>query len=287
MEIIRFIEQWAYPCMSLVLFIFCILKLKSNYGIYFIIGFGIEFFNSLLWRLVPMIIKSEALSNFYDTYGRIGLFLSIISYTLLITGIIQLGNLLQILPKHQNPSMKKFGNFMVYVILLAIGIIPYLIGLTNLIEKNASYSEQASMLIFLIIGLIILLIAQIYFLIILHRVWQFSINESKRLNLVPTIKTPGQAIGYLFIPFYNFYWLFLAYGKISGDLNAIAKVKNVPKCMSGGLGITISILCIVNLIPFVGYFTSLISLILFPIFIYQLMNFGASLEQMNNTTENI
>jgi len=286
MEIIQFIEKWAYPSMSLVLFIFCLIKLKSNDGIYFKIGFGMEFFNTLLWRIVPIIIKPEELSNFYNTYGRIGLFFSIISYTFLVVGIVQIGTLIQKVPKQQYLSLKKYGNFMVYVILLVIGIIPYLIGISNLYRNENSYTNSGPMLIFLIIGLIILLIAQIYFLIILHKVWQFSINESKRLNLVPTIKTPGQAIGYLFIPFYNFYWLFMAYGKISSDLNAIAKVKNVPKCISGGLGVTISILCILNLIPFVGYFTSFITLILFPIFIHQLMKFCAGLDLINNIAEN-
>ncbi|MBU1013753.1 MAG: hypothetical protein KKG99_12175 [Bacteroidetes bacterium] len=288
MEIFQFIEQWAYPFMSLVLFIFCLIKLKSANGIYFIIGFGIEFLNSLLWRLVPIIVKSEELSNFYQIYGRIGMFLSIFSYTFLIVGVIKIGNLTQSISEHSNLSLKKFGNFIVYVILLVIGIIPYLIGMAGLIGAQNSFdnTDRNSVLIFLIIGLIVIMIAQILFLIMFYRVWQFSINESKRLNLIPTIKTPGQAIGYLFIPFYNFYWAFLSYGKISKDLNAIATAKNVSIHQSSVLGNLILILCIISLIPFVGYFTSLIALILFPIFIHELMKSCASLDTTNNIIEN-
>jgi hypothetical protein len=42
--------------------------------------------------------------------------------------------------------------------------------------------------------------------------------------------TPGKAVGYSFIPFFNFYWLFIALGSLAGELNhyILRHFKNDP-----------------------------------------------------------
>lgn len=41
--------------------------------------------------------------------------------------------------------------------------------------------------------------------VLLYQIWRFVIHESRCNHLEPSIETPGKAVGYLFIPFYNLY----------------------------------------------------------------------------------
>ena len=120
------------------------------------------------------------------------------------------------------------------------------------------------------LGVIAVIIAMIYFFVLLYQVWRFVINESQSNNLVPSIETPGKAVGYCFIPFYNFYWVFQVFGKFPKDFNVLSAKKGSNKVMSEGLGSAIPILVIISIIPFIGYVTAFINfLILYPIFISQ------------------
>lgn len=56
-----------------------------------------------------------------------------------------------------------------------------------------------------------LLTASILLLIRLFKAWKVLQNISTRIR----IPSPGQAIGFLFIPFFNFYWGFVAFCKVS------------------------------------------------------------------------
>lgn len=132
---------------------------------------------------------------------------------------------------------------------------------------SAENDETGGLIISL--GVIAVIIAMIYYFVLFYQVWRFVIEESQRNNLIPSIETPGKAIGYCFIPFYNLYWVFQAFGKFPKDLNALAAKKGSSK-MSESLGSTIPILVIIGIIPYIGYITALINiLILYPIFIYQ------------------
>lgn len=56
-----------------------------------------------------------------------------------------------------------------------------------------------------------LLAASILLLIRLFKAWKVLQNISTRIRM----PSPGQAIGFLFIPFFNFYWAFIAFCKVS------------------------------------------------------------------------
>jgi len=63
--------------------------------------------------------------------------------------------------------------------------------------------------------------------------------------------TPGKAIGFLFIPFYNIYWMFIAVGALPADWNRVMNshpnLSQAPR-LSTGLAITSLF------IPIVGIF---------------------------------
>jgi hypothetical protein len=64
-----------------------------------------------------------------------------------------------------------------------------------------------------------LLTASILLLIRLFKAWKVLQNISARIR----IPSPGQAIGFLFIPLFNFYWGFVAFCKISSLGNKLLK----------------------------------------------------------------
>lgn len=106
------------------------------------------------------------------------------------------------------------------------------------------------------------------FYIILYRVWKFVIAKELELGIIPSIPSAGKAIGYLFIPLFNFFWIFRAIGKLPMEINLVAKKYDEQKVVPNNLGYAIATLSIIGFIPFVGYFTGAINfLILIPVLI--------------------
>ena len=168
------------------------------------------------------------------------------------------------MPPQRNVNTDHISSLIPYLILLYSGLGAVVIGFL------ATLAESEVGLVLIILGILPLVVAAVYAWVVLYQLWRFAINESRRNSLVPSIQTPGQAVGYAFIPFYNFYWIFQLYGKLPGDLNMIARTKGVHGRMSEGLGIAIPVLTIVGVIPFVGYVTGLVTAgIMIPIFLSQ------------------
>ncbi len=84
----------------------------------------------------------------------------------------------------------------------------------------------------------------------------------------PTARTtPGKAVGFLFIPFYNFYWQFMAFWGWTKDYNALVQQRGLSaRRAPEGLALTICILTLAAIIPFLGYLIALVNLILMIIF---------------------
>jgi hypothetical protein len=68
--------------------------------------------------------------------------------------------------------------------------------------------------------------------------------------------TPGKALGYLFIPFYNFYWAFVALPGLAEELNRCLRNRGLSvKPASPKLMIAYCVLCIVGAVPLIGLLT--------------------------------
>ncbi|MCX6316145.1 MAG: hypothetical protein NTW29_02565 [Bacteroidetes bacterium] len=81
------------------------------------------------------------------------------------------------------------------------------------------------------------------------------------------ITTPTKAVGFLFIPIFNFYWIFITYFGLSRQINSYIDRHQLDKRLYSKKGQTLAF-CIFTvasvLIPFVGWFAcSLISIILY------------------------
>jgi hypothetical protein len=65
----------------------------------------------------------------------------------------------------------------------------------------------------------------------------------------------GKAIGFLFIPFFNFYWIFIFWIRLVDRINLQLRLRNIEE-VPRGLIMTIPILTVVSIIPLLGYLTS-------------------------------
>jgi hypothetical protein len=107
-----------------------------------------------------------------------------------------------------------------------------------------------------VLGFAALIVGVILFCIMLYRIW-FIIQD----GVVRT--TPGKAVGFLFIPLFNCYWIFVAYYGLSRDFNRYIADNNYDvEPMSTGLFLSYSILELCVIIPYVGSLAALANLII-------------------------
>lgn len=166
-------------------------------------------------------------------------------------------------PAGIRPVDTDFGSTPTYLILLFGSLA---IMLSGLLMLDAREREIGMALFFG--GFIVYLVSWIVFLVFFYRFWRFSINMSRENDLAPAIKTPGQAVGYLFIPFYNIYWIFHAFYRLPKDLQAVARLKGVFISFPAGLGIALAILSLLGLIPYLGVWAFFINgFILYPVYL--------------------
>jgi len=114
---------------------------------------------------------------------------------------------------------------------------------------GAFLPEPASLLLSLMV-LPVLVVTTVFWCILLYRQWSLLQGHGARV-------TPGKAVGFGFIPFYCFYWWFVAYAGLATDTNShLKKVGITGKGMSFGLAVTdcvVSVLaCTIGLVPQIG-----------------------------------
>jgi hypothetical protein len=125
-------------------------------------------------------------------------------------------------------------------------------------------------LTFVFIGIPFLIAAIVFDCIILYRHWWLLQGHGART-------TPGKAVGFSFIPLFNFYWCFVAYAGLAEDNNAYMDKAGIQGAkMSYGLALSVCILGIISntvgLIPYVGYVLAIPGAILGFLFVLQIKN---------------
>ncbi len=155
------------------------------------------------------------------------------------------------------------------VLTLLIGAFILFIGGGGLL----TYGEESEDTLFETLGVIFILSALIPFiwgtvltLMYLYRCWLIvysSTNGNCRTS-------PGQAVGFLFIPFFNLYWYFVAYSEWAKTYNFEAARHNWNNRVSEGIFLTYCILNIVCSIPVINYLALPVMLIISPIVLFQI-----------------
>jgi hypothetical protein len=93
-------------------------------------------------------------------------------------------------------------------------------------------------------------------------------NYGSKYSMLPALSNrdfkSGKAIGFLFIPFYNFYWIFIFQRHLAQRINYQFKLRNEPEQVSVGLATSIAIF---SVIPYLGFVVNY--LFLWPILYVQ------------------
>ena len=114
--------------------------------------------------------------------------------------------------------------FKLHYICLAAGI-PLAFGIAVFSGDPDSTFGLLVGLLFIIVAIVLSVLTFVFGCLILHKLW----------SLIPTHKartTPGQAVGFLFIPLFDLYWVFIAIYGLAKALNAETGRKSVSEVAS-------------------------------------------------------
>ncbi|MCG8701850.1 MAG: hypothetical protein MI922_27600 [Bacteroidales bacterium] len=119
-----------------------------------------------------------------------------------------------------------------------------------------------------IIGSIIIMSGNIISLVLHYRIWDKVIDELDKHNISSPVGTAGKAVGYLFIPFFNFYWLFISYRQLGRQINILANQRKSTTIANESHGLLYSIFLVCSVIPLLGIATSIIATFVILPFLY-------------------
>ena len=101
--------------------------------------------------------------------------------------------------------------------------------LTGMLDKYENQISNPLIIIGVLIYLQFVVVQTVYIFVILSKMWG-SIQDGQ----TPT--TTGKAIGFLFIPFFNIYWIFRAWGSFPTEYNKYVDRYSLPAPkLSGGV----------------------------------------------------
>jgi Tfp pilus assembly protein PilE len=149
-----------------------------------------------------------------------------------------------------------------------------IIGIISFILCGLAFGAEQKFLfgLFVFIGICAFSFSYIYNLIALSRCWGILQGTTART-------TPIKAVGFLFIPFFNIYWGFIAYPGLATDANKFAERQDLTKRISFGFAVAT---CILYLIPYISILTILTNAFL----IYQMAAVNNEiLDNWDNLTE--
>jgi amino acid transporter len=104
---------------------------------------------------------------------------------------------------------------------------------------------------------IVVIVYVVFFMIWHYNNWELVDPEFRKT-------TPGRAVGFLFIPFYNFYWIFVSFIWLWQGLNETGKryMGNSWIELQQGIPIAFAILILLSAIPFVSIGAGVLTILL-------------------------
>lgn len=126
--------------------------------------------------------------------------------------------------------------------------------------------EEAILILTILVGAGLTITGSVFSFIYLYRAWEYIQDENSRA-------TPGQAVGFLFIPFFNYYWMFQAYWGWAEDYNSFVQRNDLPlEQQSPGLFLAMPITSIASIVPLLGILSAIASLVLWFIVMAKMIN---------------
>ncbi len=142
------------------------------------------------------------------------------------------------------------------MILINAGISVFL-SLSSYSLSSYSFSTLSTPIITLTAaGLLLLLFAVVVLMVFIYRMWASIQDGYARM-------TPGQAVGFLFIPLFNLYWIFQVFSGFAQDFNRLLYRRGHNTTpLPEGLFVAYPILIICSMIPFIGQLASIAAFVL-------------------------
>jgi len=109
--------------------------------------------------------------------------------------------------------------------------------------------------VLLVVGVLLTLYAEIVFLVLLYKAWACIQDGSSRTSA-------GQAVGFLFVPIFNFYWIFRALPGFADEYNLYlerAGVSATPLTRGSLQGL--AVLSVLTIIPILGGVAAVVGLV--------------------------
>ncbi|MDR2755006.1 MAG: hypothetical protein LBC20_04810 [Planctomycetaceae bacterium] len=116
-----------------------------------------------------------------------------------------------------------------------------------------------------LLSILPLIIASIFSVLFLYAVWQQVPPDIART-------TPSKAVIFLFIPFFNIYWQFIAIYGLGRDLNQALKQAGLRQQVNETVGLTYCIVSIASCIPAISTLIAIASLIIGLVYMSSLKN---------------
>ncbi|MBT6513442.1 MAG: hypothetical protein HOK65_01620 [Crocinitomicaceae bacterium] len=117
-------------------------------------------------------------------------------------------------------------------------------------DWDSYYNSYRTMATFaqmsLVLGVVAFILSIIFALILLFRNWKV-IGSAKDLSAA----SAGQAVGFLFIPIFSVYWIFIAHWKLSEGQEKFISQSGITTSNSPKKGVALAY-CICTLVPYLG-----------------------------------
>jgi hypothetical protein len=130
---------------------------------------------------------------------------------------------------------------------IGLGLLLLLVGIATIAGSRGRDADAVVRGVFFIVQAYIpILFAAVVMLVLVYKMWAAIQDGQVRT-------TPGKALGFLFIPFFNFYWVFQVFPGFADDYNAYATRHslNVPR-LERGIFLAYCILTLCALVPILG-----------------------------------
>ena len=142
-----------------------------------------------------------------------------------------------------------------------------LIGIGLITMASTLFKEREEALPFVCAGVPIMLFGVVVQSVFLYKIWA-------AIQGVHARTTPGRAVGFMFIPFYNLYWVFQAVGGWAPDYNKLVGDSGARLMhASEGLGLAMSVVYLVcyvsGFVPYGSTIVGLANVVLWAVFIQQ------------------
>ncbi|MBM3501480.1 MAG: hypothetical protein FJX74_22730 [Armatimonadetes bacterium] len=109
-----------------------------------------------------------------------------------------------------------YGGFIGALVIAVVGGVLQAIG-----DQNGDQSLVIAGVVVIVVGVLVLLGGMAAWLFLLHRAWSAIQDGHART-------TPGKAVGFMFIPLFNIWWLFQAYQGFAQDFNSFRDRHRLP-----------------------------------------------------------